>query len=136
MARQFKSRRELGTMADINITPLLDLAFALLIIFLISAPLLEQPVMVQLPSFPEGVQLARELEGDPHEISIAADGKIFVGEEEVAEEVFAQMVATFDRDRLIVVRGDTAVPYGKVARLLEILRRNQITRVVVTYEGS
>lgn len=136
MARQFKSRRELGTMADINVTPLLDLAFALLIIFLIAAPLLEQPVLVQLPSFPEGVELARELEGDPEQVSISADGKIFIGEQEVGEEVFAQMAATFDRERMIIVRGDTAVPYGKVARLLEILRRNQITRVVVTYEGS
>jgi len=133
MAKRFKSKRELGAMSDINITPLLDLAFALLIIFVITTPLLEQPVPVQLPSLLQSEEIVREAPQDPVQISIDRDGGFFMGSEPVDLEALSQILGGFSNHRIFIVRGDREVPYGRVAELLDLLRNRGLTRVVVSY---
>ncbi len=136
MARRFQSKRELGAMAEINITPLLDLAFALLIIFIITTPLLEQPVAVQLPNLVQSEGIVREAPEDPVQISIDSDGSLFFGNEPVDREALAQILSGYTNDRVFVVRGDRDVRYGSVAEVLDILRNQGLTRVVVSYSDG
>lgn len=123
-------------MAEINITPLLDLAFALLIIFIITTPLLEQPVAVQLPNLLQSEDIVREAPEDPVQISIDSEGALFFGNEAVDPEVLAQMLSGFENDRVFIVRGDREVKYGSVAEVLDILRNQGLTRVVVSYSDG
>lgn len=133
MARRFQSKRELGAMSEINVTPLLDLAFALLIIFIITTPLLEQPVEVQLPSLVQSEEIVREAPQDPVQISINSEGTYFFGNEAVDTEALSQILSGYTNDRVFIVRGDREVRYGSVAEVLDILRNLGLTRVVVSY---
>ncbi|MBC2604192.1 biopolymer transporter ExbD [Puniceicoccus vermicola] len=133
MARRFQSKRELGAMSEINVTPLLDLAFALLIIFIITTPLLEQPVEVQLPSLVQSEEIVREAPQDPVQISINSEGTYFFGNEAVDTEALSQILSGYTNDRIFIVRGDREVRYGSVAEVLDILRNLGLTRVVVSY---
>jgi biopolymer transport protein ExbD len=133
MARRFKSKRELGAMSDINITPLLDLAFALLIIFVITTPLLEQPVAVQLPNLVQSEEIVRDAAEDPVQITIDDAGNYFLGTDPIDLEALEQVLGGFRTDRIVVVRGDREVPYGRVAEVLDLLRGQGLTRVVVSY---
>lgn len=120
-------------MADINVTPLLDLAFALLIIFIITTPLLEQPVEVQLPNLVESEEIVREAPENPVQISINSEGGFFFGNEPVDPDALAQILSGYTNDRIFVVRGDREVRYGSVAQVLDILRNQGLNRVVVSY---
>nr|WP_246460057.1 biopolymer transporter ExbD [Puniceicoccus vermicola] len=120
-------------MSEINVTPLLDLAFALLIIFIITTPLLEQPVEVQLPSLVQSEEIVREAPQDPVQISINSEGTYFFGNEAVDTEALSQILSGYTNDRIFIVRGDREVRYGSVAEVLDILRNLGLTRVVVSY---
>jgi len=120
-------------MSEINITPLLDLAFALLIIFVITTPLLEQPIAVQLPSLMQAEDIVREAPQDPIQISIDSEGGFFFGAEPVDLEALTQILSGYSNDRIFIVRGDREVAYGRVAEVLDILRNQGLTRVAVSY---
>lgn len=134
--KRFQSKRELGAMAEINITPLLDLAFALLIIFVITTPLLEQPVAVQLPNLLQSENIVREAPEAPVQITIDADGAYYMGSDPVDRETLSQMLSGYSNDRVFIVRGDREVSYGRVAEVLDILRIQGLTRVVVSYSDG
>lgn len=123
-------------MSDINITPLLDLAFALLIIFVITTPLLEQPVAVQLPNLVQSEEVVRQAPQDPVQITIDADGNYFLGDAPLDEAALGQVLSGYENDRVFVVRGDRDVTYGRVAAVLDILRNQGLTRVVVSYSDG
>tara|TARA_R100000027_G_scaffold65118_2_gene59293 strand:+ start:6053 stop:6463 length:411 start_codon:yes stop_codon:yes gene_type:complete len=133
MANRFQKKRELGAMSEINVTPLLDIAFALLIIFIITTPLLEQPVPVQLPNLVQSEEIIREAPKDPVQISIDSNGAFFMGSDPVDSEALSQILSGYGNDRVFIVRGDREVRYGSVAEVLEILRKQGLTRVVVSY---
>ena len=136
MARRFKSKRELGAMSEINITPLLDLAFALLIIFVITTPLLEQPVAVQLPNLLQAESIVREAPKEPVQISIDSEGGFFLETQSVDADALTQILSSYSNDRVFVVRGDRSVSYGRVAEVLDMLRNEGLTRVVVSYSDG
>jgi biopolymer transport protein ExbD len=123
-------------MAEINVTPLLDLAFALLIIFIITTPLLEQPVPVQLPSLLQSEEIVRETPQEPVQISIDSEGQFFVGKNPVNRDALAQMLSGYTNDRVFIVRGDREVRYRSVAEVLDILRTQGLTRVVVSFSDG
>ncbi len=82
-----RSGRRRAPMADINVTPLVDVMLVLLIIFMVTAPLLTAGVPVNLPD-----SRAKPLDHDqqPTEISIDAMGRIFIAKEEVTEQLLPQ----------------------------------------------
>jgi len=133
MARRFKSKRELGTMADINVTPLLDLAFALLLIFLISTPLLEQPVEVQLPTPMQAREMVEKLPPDLIEISVDADGTYYFEKDPTELGILGEILQTVEKDRMVIVRGDENVSYRSVAQVIDLLRNLGFTAVSVSF---
>ncbi len=134
MDPRFRSRRSLGAMAEINITPLLDMAFALLIIFVITTPLLEQPVPVQLPSLSQSEEIVRESPRNPTEVTIDSNGTVFLGDEPLRRDELEAILGSLPREQVLIVRGDREVPYGRVAEVLDLIRQSGVQSVVVSYE--
>jgi biopolymer transport protein ExbD len=125
--------RDLQLSADINVTSLVDVAFVLLIIFMITAPIMQGGVDVELPRAE-----ARPLQ--PREglvVSVDREGRIFVDETALSYEdfraAFPAMVAARNPSG-IYVRGDTRVPYGQVIRVLAAVRAAGIDDVGLVAE--
>jgi biopolymer transport protein TolR len=101
--------------AEINVTSLIDVAFTLLVIFIITAPVLQGGIELELP---EAQVRAITAQDDPFIVSVDQDGRIFIGDEtEVSREEFASalpqlMDASGARD--IYVRGDRRATHGEV----------------------
>jgi len=120
------SRSHHGTvLAELNITPLLDLVFVLLIIFMITTPLLEQQLPVDLP---KSSQAASANLPDPKSIvplTIHKDGTVLIGQDAVGIQQLPGVLArrkTSDPDLVVSLRADSAVPYETIFRALEAVR--------------
>ena len=122
-------------MAEINVTPLVDVMLVLLIIFMVTAPLLTAGVPVNLPD-----SRAKPLDQDqqPVQISIDADGRIFVDEDEVTEGILPELldrIAARDGEGgqppPVFLHADRGLDYGKVMRVMGELNRSGLNRVAL-----
>ena len=131
------SRR--APMADINVTPFVDVMLVLLIIFMVTAPLLVTGVPVELP---ESRANALDQKDKPVEIAINKEGATFIDGTEVPpselparlEEISAAQDA--DNPRQIMLRGDTAISYGQMMRVMGELNRAGLNSVSLVTTGS
>ena len=121
-------RGELQLNADINVTSLVDVAFVLLIIFMITAPIMQGGVDVELPRAE-----ARPL--DPKEglvVTVDRSGQIFIGEAPVNYAdfriTFPSLVAA-QKPSGVFLRADNRVPYGQVVRVLAVIRTAGVLNV-------
>ena len=109
-------------MAEINVTPLVDVMLVLLIVFMVTAPLMTTGVPVDLPASSAGA-IAVEDKG-PVEITLRADGAVFVGDMEVPRaDLVPKLRAILANapDRRIYLRADTGLAYGEVMALMGAL---------------
>ena len=124
-----------GVIADINVTPLVDVMLVLLIIFMITVPMLHQGIEVALPQS-QASPLPMRVE-DPLIISINADGLVFLQEQPVHKtrlvDQLTALLASREEDS-VFLKGDRNVPYGRVVEVLDILYRGGITRVGMVTE--
>jgi biopolymer transport protein TolR len=127
-------------MADINVTPLVDVMLVLLIIFMVTAPLLVTGVPVNLPE-----TRAKGLDQDekPNIISIDQDGVIFIDEDQVTDselpDRLAQIVGEPTKDGQppqIFLRADKALDYGRVMLVMGELNRAGLNRVSLVSTGA
>ncbi len=125
-------------MADINVTPLVDVMLVLLIIFMVTAPLLTAGVPVNLPD-----SRAKPLEAEekPVQISIDRAGKLFVDDTELAEGDLPARLERIASARdaakppQVFLRADRGLDYGRVMRVMGELNRAGLNRVaLVTVE--
>jgi biopolymer transport protein ExbD len=128
--RRFSQRNALVTLSEINITPLLDLAFVLLIIFVITTPLLEQGIDMKLPD--RMGKPDRPLErGDIRTVEVNVQGNYWLNRRPMSlDQIVAQLVRDFqvNPNLLVYIRGDENGPYKHVAAILDRCERNGITR--------
>ena len=118
MTGRRRARRQKAPMADINVTPMVDVMLVLLIIFMVAAPLLVTGVAVDLPE-----TSAKALPTDDKPISVTIDsaGQRSIGDEEMNDALFAERISALGQERpdaRVVIRADAALPYGEVAGLL------------------
>ncbi len=118
-------------LADINVTPLVDVMLVLLIIFMVTAPLMTSGVSVDLPKTD-----SKPLNSDsqPLTVSINAEGKIYLQNEEVQlPELVAklQAVSQNDSSRRIFVRGDKDISYGLVMQVMGTITEGGFTKVAL-----
>lgn len=126
-------------MAEINVTPFVDVMLVLLIIFMVTAPLLATGVPVDLPD-----SRAKPLDQEqrpPVQISLTAAGELFVDEDLVAEgDLPARLEAIAegqgDNPRTIYLRADRTLDYGAVTRVMGELNRAGLNRVSLVTTGS
>ena len=144
MAANLPSRSARGRrapMADINVTPLVDVMLVLLIIFMVTAPLLTAGVPVNLPD-----SRAKPLDQDakPTEISLDEKGRTFVDKEEVSDaelprrlELLATQKGPDGAPKQMFLRADRTLPYERVMRVMGELNRAGLNRVaLVTMEQT
>jgi biopolymer transport protein TolR len=124
-------------MAEINVTPFVDVMLVLLIIFMVAAPLLTQGVPIDLPD--SKAKAISDEDNKPLEVSISKDGRIFVGETEVDEERIVTILTSMTEnnpDRRIYIRGDKGIDYGKVMSVLGIINGAGFNKVALISEAA
>ena len=122
-------------MADINVTPLVDVMLVLLIIFMVAAPMLHQGIEVALPRA-EAQNLPLRVE-DPLVVSINRDGLVFVRETPVDPAQLVERLAAQLQGReqdTVFLKGDRDAPYGKIVDVLDILHQGGIKNVGMVTE--
>ena len=130
------SRGRYKPLAEINVTPLVDVMLVLLIVFMVAAPLMTSGVTVDLPKA-SAAPLAQDSE--PVTISINAEGKIFLDETELALDALTGRLSTATEgklDRRVFVRGDKGVPYGRVMEVMALATQAGYTKVALLVEQS
>ncbi|CAN5896328.1 protein TolR [soil metagenome] len=131
--RRKRKTGELVASAEINITSLVDVAFTLLVIFIITAPILQGGVEVSIPraeaapiTSPEGVV-----------VSITREGQIFIGDAPASWEEFSAAlpeVVRREQARSIYLRADEGVPYGRVLQVLGAMKALDVATVGLVAE--
>ena len=135
--RRHKARRRHLPMSEINVTPFVDVMLVLLIVFMVTAPLLTVGVPIDLPE-----TQAKQMEGDsePITVSIKADGKIFLQDEEVDADKLVttlQAIAQNGLNERVFVRGDRNADYGTIMRVMGRLNSAGYKRIgLVTLEET
>jgi biopolymer transport protein ExbD len=130
--KRFSQRNSLVTLSEINITPLLDLAFVLLIIFVITRPLLEQHLDLQLPRNMGRADTRKIDTRDVRRVEITPRGDYWLqGQHLTLAQVEGELARTFRQDpRLIVdIAADRRVPWDYVIALLDACSRHGIMQV-------
>lgn len=130
--RRFSERNHLVTLSDINITPLLDLAFVLLIIFVITTPLLEQSLKVELPG--GGLEdKSPPRKEDIRTVEIPRNAAFYVmgGKKMSLNEVEKELVQAFHGNPKlgVVIRTDKNVAIDEVMKVLNVCEQNGIFRI-------
>jgi biopolymer transport protein TolR len=129
-----QGRGQLPLTAEINVTSLVDVAFTLLVIFIITAPILQGGVEVELPQAESGP--ITQTEGVI--VTMAEDGQIFLDDTPMASrEEFLEFLPGYlegKDDPPVFVRGDRRVMYGEVMELFGMLRELDVTEVNLVLE--
>jgi biopolymer transport protein ExbD len=135
--KRYSQRQALTTLSEINITPLLDLAFVLLIIFMITTPLLENSVNLIIPS--SSAATAPVKSGQVQTISIDRLETIKINDKTVASADLVARLAELKRTNpevAIVIRPDRDLPVQKLIALMDALQRAQINKVGIATKAE
>ena len=127
--------REETVLADINITPLVDVMLVLLIIFMITAPMLHQGIEVALPQA-DSEPLPMRVD-DPLVLSINRDGLVYVQDEPIHPSQLIerlQPLVAARGDDTVFLKGDRELPYGVIMEVLDILHNGGIQHVGMVTE--
>ncbi|MCY1020736.1 MULTISPECIES: protein TolR [Pyxidicoccus] len=124
------------TMSEINVTPMVDVMLVLLIIFMVTAPLIQQGVKVNLPETKAAPVEATEKK---LVLSIDAGRKVYIGDAEVALEELAEKLtanAKAQADKEVYLHADRDVPYGVVVEVMAAAQRAGINNVGMITDPS
>ena len=128
-------RRRHKPIAEINVTPFVDVMLVLLIVFMVAAPLLTVGVPIDLPE-----TQAKPMEGDvePVTVSVRSDGRIFLQDKEISQDKLVatlQAIASNGLNERIFVRGDREADYGTMMQVMGRLNAAGYKRIgLVTLE--
>ena len=132
MPRDFKRQNKLAVISDLNVTPLIDLAFSLLIIFMITTPVIEQYNRIDLPSQKTSLEQKPPKISDQF-ITIDADGKFHWGKDSISVQTLEAKldeVAKANGDQpTIHIRGDRTLPYQKIMDVVNMLKSRNLTKL-------
>lgn len=130
MTRRYQPGGRTRQIREINMTPLIDLTFLLLITFMITFPLVEQGIPLRLP---KGKTQDVDKK-DTHTVAIDAKADLYFDDLPTTPDMLASELKTqveTDPDTTILVRADESLSYGKVVAVLRILHDAQITRMAL-----
>jgi biopolymer transport protein ExbD/biopolymer transport protein TolR len=122
--------RTQSSLADINITPLVDVVLVLLIIFMITAPVLQSGIEVAVPK----TKTVKEITEERLVISIDKDQRVFLGNDAVNINEIGDKLRRKVRDphnQYIFVRADENVPFGAFATVMDAVKQSGITNVSI-----
>ena len=125
MRRSFRSHSQGHALAELNITPLLDLVFVLLIIFMITTPLMEQQLPVDLPKATTSLPTTKPHPKSILTLTLSKDGSVLLGSEKVTLDQLTPLLTqrkARDPELVVSLRADSSLPYEKIFRALEAVR--------------
>lgn len=125
-------KRRYRPVAEINVTPFVDVMLVLLIVFMVTAPLLTLAVPLDLPK--ANAQTMPD-DSKPLTVSIDADGKVYIEDEEILEgdliDKLTALIEVRDGEERIYVRGDGAIDYGRVIEIITKINQSGFTKVAL-----
>jgi biopolymer transport protein TolR len=130
----FEQTQRGSLVSQINVTPLVDVMLVLLIIFMVTAPIIQQGVQVSLPKVKAAALPGKE---EQFVVSITRDGQIYLNDARMSESSLAAKLAAIGRerpDREVFVRADDQVPYGIVVRTMAAIKASGIENVGMVTE--
>lgn len=126
MSKFFTNKKTTQTLAEINMIPLVDIVFNLLIIFMILAPMIHKGVEVQVPESSAGESLSKQ---NQHIVSITREGRLWFDDQETSLEHLQEHLQTIAPDDTIYVQSDKSVPYGQVVEVISQIKENGLQKV-------
>ena len=131
-----KGRGRYRPLAEINVTPLVDVMLVLLIIFMVTAPLMSSAVNIDLPKV---AATPINQDSEPLKVQVNAEGRVFLQDEPIElPDLVAklQAIAKDQKDRRIFVRGDKANAYGRMLEIMATIIQGGFTKVALMTDPS
>ena len=129
MATDFSSRRDGTVISQINVTPFVDVMLVLLVIFMVTAPILQQGVQVNLPEAKAGAIAGKE---EPLVVSITKKGQVYLNDNRIklAElKLKLQAIRQVQKGKEVFLRADKSVPYGVVMKAIATIKEAGIVKL-------
>jgi len=129
MAVDFSGDRSATQISQINVTPLVDVMLVLLVIFMVTAPIIQQGVQVNLPQAQAGAIASDE---EPLVVSIAPDGRVFLNDNVISLSDLGKKlraVRQINQDKEVYLRADQNVRYGAVMKTVEEIKQAGIVKL-------
>jgi len=125
----FRTSEDFENLAEINITPLVDVMLVLLIIFIVTAPMLVQGLQVELPR--EAASTLAQKGAEPIILTLTRDKLVLLGDQPVHPKLLAQRLGPLlsGGPRPVYLKGDQQLPYGFVIDILATLNRMGVEEV-------
>ena len=126
-----------GAISNINVTPFVDVMLVLLIIFMVTAPILQQGVELELPQ-----ETIAPIEGEDEQLVVSVDkeGKVYIGAGNAVEvkQLGARLkdIVAVRKDKRVFIKADRRVSYGEVMAVMGSIRRSGIFKVGLITEPS
>jgi biopolymer transport protein TolR len=123
-------------MAEINVTPMVDVMLVLLIVFMVTAPMMTSGVNVDLP---KTNSKPINTDAEPLTVSIKGDGSIYLQDSAIGLDALVaklNAIAAGDMGRRIFVRGDKGIPYGQVMQVMGTIAAGGFTKVALLADSS
>ncbi len=130
------NRNGTGSIAQINVTPLVDVMLVLLVIFMVTAPIIQQGVSVDLPKTRAAALSGQE---DPLVVGLTKAGQIYLNDNPIAlPELRAKLIAIGQTapDRPLLLRADRSVPYGDVVAVVAAIKEAGIAKLGMVTEPA
>lgn len=136
-ARRGRKRAGYRPMAEINVTPFVDVVLVLLIVFMVSAPLLTAGVPVNLPD--SEAKAIADSDNKPLEITVTNEGQVFIGETPIQDGNLLPMLRAMtdsNPEANIYIRGDRSISYGAVMKIIGTINGAGYRKVSLISEPS
>jgi biopolymer transport protein TolR len=117
-------------LAEINVTPLVDVMLVLLIISMVAAPMLQEGIPLELPTS----ESASPIEQTDVVVSVDRDGRIRINEQPVHPDLLAERMGALAKsrpDETVFLRGDRLLPYGEILLVMDRIRKAGIRKVAL-----
>jgi biopolymer transport protein ExbD len=121
-----------GSIADINVTPMVDIMLVLLIIFMVVTPLLQKGVSVDLAKTKNPREMREADRDDAVVVAVTRDGKIFLADQQLPKETLSDKVRDLLQakvDKTVYIRSDRRAKYGEVVDVVDIVRTSGVDTV-------
>ena len=125
-----------GTMSQINVTPLVDVMLVLLVIFMVTAPMMQQGVQVNLPKAETKSLSPKE---DTLVVSVDKSGRTFINTGEVQGDQLKDKLNSMlagRENREVFLKADSSVPYGEVVRVMALIKAAGVERLGMVTEPA